>query len=89
MLYKFKSGHSVQTKGPTIRGWARSVPTYRTGPQSLAQLVTPVCKPRALVRRRRYRCNRNCTGDEDDCFSESLIKRTADLMVPSEPPPCI
>ena len=40
-------------------------------------------QPYAWVRRRRYRCNRNCTGDEDDCFSENLIKRTADLMVHS------
>ena len=29
----------------------------------------------------RYRCNRNCEEDPDNCFSEELIKRTADLMV--------
>lgn len=28
-----------------------------------------------------YRCNRNCKTDPDNCLSEKMIKRTADLMV--------
>jgi len=28
-----------------------------------------------------YRCNRDCKTDPENCFSETLIKRTADLMV--------
>ena len=28
-----------------------------------------------------YRCNRDCKTDPENCFSEKLIKRTADLMV--------
>ena len=28
-----------------------------------------------------YRCNRDCTADPDNCFSEKMIRRTADLMV--------
>ncbi len=28
-----------------------------------------------------YRCNRNCKTDPENCLSEKLIKRTADLMV--------
>ena len=29
----------------------------------------------------RFRCNTNCSADPDNCISEKLFKKTADLMV--------
>ena len=72
-----------------MTGWRPSARRRRCKPPRycwqlvciLPRLSSNIVADRGWLSWQHYRCNRDCKTDPENCFSETLIKRTADLMV--------